>query len=46
MERINQCLFDELIWQMNGKKRKNTGGKINFSLSGIVQARKNREKGK
>lgn len=38
-KRIKQCSFDELIWQMNGKKRKTRGGKINFNLSGTIQAR-------
>lgn len=40
----NQCSLDESTWQMNRKERKNRGGKINFNLSGIVQAKKNREK--
>lgn len=41
----NQCLFDELTWQMHKKKeRKNRGEKIYFNLYGIVQAKKNRKK--
>lgn len=40
----NHCSFDELTWRMHRKKRKNRGGKINFNVSGVVQARKNREK--
>ena len=41
----NQCFFDELTWQMHKKKeRKNRGGKIDFNLSGTVQAKKNRKK--